>query len=272
MMASTAWLSSDSDMLPAAIAGDEAAFDALVGPLIEPCYKLATVMLRNRWWVATLGCAAVVGLACGRAPMPAEAPPNIPTSCASVFKLPPDVLTVPEPLPPIVNLSKAASQDALSWAHGVVQALRVEAWAVANSRDDVLMSGCLGDTRAQAQLFGDETYLIGMARRTNSSIVVTPAVIAKMTLIEVGSAKQAIIAGDQQVPSQYAWLVTTSGPAGVLLVGPNGETKVVIGMRDGERETDFYGGFYTSDSWAGPLWFQQSYFSCVATKGRSLCA
>jgi hypothetical protein len=31
MMASTAWLSSDADLLPAAIAGDEAAFDALVG-------------------------------------------------------------------------------------------------------------------------------------------------------------------------------------------------------------------------------------------------
>jgi RNA polymerase sigma-70 factor (ECF subfamily) len=47
MMASTAWLSSDADLLPAAIAGDEAAFDALVGPLIEPGYKLAAVMLRD---------------------------------------------------------------------------------------------------------------------------------------------------------------------------------------------------------------------------------
>jgi RNA polymerase sigma-70 factor (ECF subfamily) len=47
MMASTAWLSSDADLLPAAIAGDETAFDALVGPLIEPGYKLAAVMLRD---------------------------------------------------------------------------------------------------------------------------------------------------------------------------------------------------------------------------------
>jgi RNA polymerase sigma factor (sigma-70 family) len=47
MMATTAWLSSDADLLPAAIAGDEAAFDALVGPLIEPGYKLAAVMLRD---------------------------------------------------------------------------------------------------------------------------------------------------------------------------------------------------------------------------------
>jgi hypothetical protein len=47
MMASTAWLSSEADLLPAAIAGDEAAFDALVGPLIEPAYKQAAVMLRH---------------------------------------------------------------------------------------------------------------------------------------------------------------------------------------------------------------------------------
>jgi RNA polymerase sigma-70 factor (ECF subfamily) len=47
MMASTAWLISEADLLPAAIAGDEAAFDALVGPLIEPGYKLAAVMLRD---------------------------------------------------------------------------------------------------------------------------------------------------------------------------------------------------------------------------------
>src|ERR1700694_4716858 len=47
MMASTAWLSSDGDLVPAAIAGDKAAFDALVGPLIEPGYRLAAVMLRD---------------------------------------------------------------------------------------------------------------------------------------------------------------------------------------------------------------------------------
>ena len=47
MMATTAWMSSDADLLPAAIAGDEAAFDALVGPLIEPGYRLAAVMLRD---------------------------------------------------------------------------------------------------------------------------------------------------------------------------------------------------------------------------------
>ena len=46
-MASTAWLSSDGDLVPAAIAGDKAAFDALVGPLIEPGYRLGAVMLRD---------------------------------------------------------------------------------------------------------------------------------------------------------------------------------------------------------------------------------
>src|SRR6202171_660964 len=46
-MASTAWLSSEPHSLPAAIAGDKAAFDAVVGPLIEPVYGLAAVMLRD---------------------------------------------------------------------------------------------------------------------------------------------------------------------------------------------------------------------------------
>jgi RNA polymerase sigma-70 factor (ECF subfamily) len=46
-MASTTWLTSEADLLPAAIAGDEAAFNVLVGPLIEPGYKLAAVMLRD---------------------------------------------------------------------------------------------------------------------------------------------------------------------------------------------------------------------------------
>ena len=229
-------------------------------------------MIRRLRWVAVLGCAAVVGLACGRAPSPGEAPPNEPTSCASVFTVPTDVLTVPEPLPPIVNLSKAASQDASAWARGVLRELQIEAWATGNSQDALLMSGCLGDSRAQAQLFGDETYLIGLARRTHSAIVVTRADVAMLTLIEIDGAHQALIAGDQQIPSHYAWLVTTKGPAGVLLVAPSGDTNVVIAMQDGERARDFYGGFYQSDSWAGPLWFQQSYFSCVSTKGRSLCA
>lgn len=222
-------------------------------------------------WVAVAGCAAVVGVACGRADGPAQAAPNVPTSCASVFTVPAEVLTVPEPLPPIVNRSKASPQDASAWARGLVRALRVEAWAMANSQDALLMSGCLGDSRAQAQLFGDEIYLIAMARRTGSSIIVTPASVTKLTLIDVGALQQATING-QQVASRNAWLVTTTGPAGVLLVAPSGDTKVVIEMRGGESASDFYGGFYQSDSWAGPLWFQQSYFSCVSTKGRSLCS
>lgn len=38
---------SEASLISAAAAGDEGAFDALVGPLIEPGYKLAVVMLRN---------------------------------------------------------------------------------------------------------------------------------------------------------------------------------------------------------------------------------
>jgi RNA polymerase sigma-70 factor, ECF subfamily len=37
-----------SGVLQAARAGDEAAFDELVGPLVEPAFKLAVVMLRDR--------------------------------------------------------------------------------------------------------------------------------------------------------------------------------------------------------------------------------
>ena len=40
--------SSDASVVSAAIDGDEAAFDSLVGPLIEPGFKLAAVMLRDR--------------------------------------------------------------------------------------------------------------------------------------------------------------------------------------------------------------------------------
>jgi RNA polymerase sigma factor (sigma-70 family) len=40
-------LASDGDLVTAAIAGDEAAFDALVGPLVEPAFKLAAVMLQD---------------------------------------------------------------------------------------------------------------------------------------------------------------------------------------------------------------------------------
>jgi RNA polymerase sigma-70 factor, ECF subfamily len=35
-------------LIPQAISGDEAAFDALVGPVLEPAYRLAVVMLRDR--------------------------------------------------------------------------------------------------------------------------------------------------------------------------------------------------------------------------------
>jgi RNA polymerase sigma-70 factor (ECF subfamily) len=38
---------SNADLVSAAIAGDEAAFDALLGPLIETGFKLAAVMLRD---------------------------------------------------------------------------------------------------------------------------------------------------------------------------------------------------------------------------------
>ena len=38
---------SQADLISAAAGGDEGAFDALVGPLIEPGFKLAAVMLRD---------------------------------------------------------------------------------------------------------------------------------------------------------------------------------------------------------------------------------
>jgi RNA polymerase sigma-70 factor (ECF subfamily) len=41
-------LGSGADLVSAAIDGDETAFDTLVGPLIEPGFKLAAVMLRDR--------------------------------------------------------------------------------------------------------------------------------------------------------------------------------------------------------------------------------
>ena len=41
-------LRSEDDLVSAAMHGDEAAFDALVGPLIEPGFKLAAVILRDR--------------------------------------------------------------------------------------------------------------------------------------------------------------------------------------------------------------------------------
>ena len=46
-MVRTMPLASDTGLVAAAIAGDEAAFDALVGPLVEPGFKLARVMLRD---------------------------------------------------------------------------------------------------------------------------------------------------------------------------------------------------------------------------------
>jgi RNA polymerase sigma-70 factor (ECF subfamily) len=41
-------LASAADLVSAATGGDESAFDALVGPLIEPGFKLAALMLRDR--------------------------------------------------------------------------------------------------------------------------------------------------------------------------------------------------------------------------------
>src|SRR5260370_34766645 len=38
---------SQAELISAAAGDDESAFDALVGPLIEPGYRLATVMLRD---------------------------------------------------------------------------------------------------------------------------------------------------------------------------------------------------------------------------------
>jgi hypothetical protein len=90
----------------------------------------AKAINRPRRWVAVFGCAAVAAVACGRAPSPAEVPPNIPTSCSSALQLPSDVLTVPEPLPPLVNRSNVSPQDASAWERGMMRALRVEAWAL----------------------------------------------------------------------------------------------------------------------------------------------
>jgi len=47
-MVSAAPLQPDAGLVGQAVSGDEAAFDALVGPVLEPAYKLATVMLRDR--------------------------------------------------------------------------------------------------------------------------------------------------------------------------------------------------------------------------------
>jgi hypothetical protein len=196
----------------------------------------------------------------------------MPAACASVVQPPADVLTVPELLPPIVNRSDVPQQVATAWARSLLRALRVESWALANSRDDLLTSGCLGDQRARSRLFGDEIYLIEMAKRHHATIVVTPADIAALTLIQLDGRQQALITADQQVATSYAWLVTTRGPSGVVLVITGGDVKVVKSMQDGQRARDFYGGFYGADSWIGPLWFQTSYYGCDSTKGRSICA
>jgi RNA polymerase sigma-70 factor, ECF subfamily len=47
-MVSAASLDPDADLIAQAAAGDERAFDALVGPALEPAYRLAVVMLRDR--------------------------------------------------------------------------------------------------------------------------------------------------------------------------------------------------------------------------------
>ena len=46
-MVSTVPRGSEANLISAAVGGNEAAFNALVGPLIEPGYKLASVMLRD---------------------------------------------------------------------------------------------------------------------------------------------------------------------------------------------------------------------------------
>ena len=46
-MLSTVVRSSEANLISAAAGGDEGAFDAVVGPLMEPGYKLACVMLRD---------------------------------------------------------------------------------------------------------------------------------------------------------------------------------------------------------------------------------
>jgi hypothetical protein len=222
-------------------------------------------------WVALLGCVAAIGLACGRVPSSPAAAPSMPAACASVVQPPADILNVPEPLPPIVNRSNVPPQVATAWARSVLRALRVESWALANSRDDLLASGCLGDQRARSRLFGDEIYLIEMAKRHHATIVVTPPEVSALTLVELDGQRQAFVAADQQVATSYAWIVTTRGPSGVVLVVSAGDVKVVKSMQDGQHARDFYGGFYGADSWIGPLWFQTSYYGCDSTKGRSLC-
>src|SRR5437588_8464066 len=47
-MVSAAPLQPDAGLIGQAVSGDEAAFDALVGPVLEPAFKLAKVMLRDR--------------------------------------------------------------------------------------------------------------------------------------------------------------------------------------------------------------------------------
>src|SRR5438309_5996192 len=47
-MVSAAPLQPDAGLIGQAVSGDEAAFDALVGPVLEPAFKLANVMLRDR--------------------------------------------------------------------------------------------------------------------------------------------------------------------------------------------------------------------------------
>jgi hypothetical protein len=111
-----------------------------------------------------------------------------------------------------------------------------------------------------------------MAKRHHATIVVTPPEIAALTLIQLDDPQQASVAADEQVASGYAWLVTTRGPSGVVLVITGGDVKIIKSMHDGQRARDFYGGFYEADSSMGPLWFQTSYYSCDSSQGHSMCS
>ena len=157
------------------------------------------------------------------------------------------------------------------WAEAEVRESVWETWAVENLQSNFLSH--LSPFASEVNEWGVARDWIQAAEDKHAKLSAAFQ-IDKMVLVPVLPSTQARLQVLGQPPSSYAWILTVSdGRFGAVhLTYPDGHTEELSKIGAGVHRTEMQAGSYKADlAVVGPIWFQESSYTCDGPYERPTC-
>jgi hypothetical protein len=192
--------------------------------------------------------------------------------CGATQVPPADVLKMPTQLPKVINRTNGAVSDAdvQKWVAAFMREQEIEFWALRNDQPGLLQTGCLGNAASNLHLFGRELNEMEVARSSSRRIVLELANRPSIAVVPISSDVNTKIKGLDGSPSDYGLVGEVQGPGGSYLVDASGNKTAVAVIKPTDHFFQLIGGEY-KDAHIGPIWFQDSSFSCSISWLRQTC-